>query len=76
MKTGRKNFFFEKKKQKTFVNFPPGDVATSRVKANKSFLRSWRPDDRAERGLNRAAQDGLKKRPLSFIDFFPRLPRA
>jgi len=37
MKIERKNFFFEKKKQKTFVNFPPGDVAILRLKTNKSF---------------------------------------
>jgi len=34
---GRKNFFFEKKKQKTFVRFLKGDVATTRLKTNKSF---------------------------------------
>jgi len=35
MQKVRKNFFFEKKKQKTFLL--PGDVAKSRVKTNKSF---------------------------------------
>jgi hypothetical protein len=33
----RKQFFFEKKNQKTFLSWGPGDVATSRVKTNKSF---------------------------------------
>jgi hypothetical protein len=33
----RKNFFFEKKKQKTFVSLPPGDVEKPRVKRRKSF---------------------------------------
>jgi len=33
----RKDFFFEKKKQKTFECFPPGDVAKSRVKVAKVF---------------------------------------
>jgi len=40
-KRERKSFFFEKKKQKTFVSFPPEDVSTSRVKSRKSFLRSF-----------------------------------
>jgi hypothetical protein len=31
------DFFFEKKKQKTFVHFPPGGVKRSRVKSCKSF---------------------------------------
>jgi len=47
----RKNFFFEKKKQKTFDCFPPGNVATPRVKSRKSLLRSF----------------STEKRPLSFL---------
>jgi hypothetical protein len=39
----RKNFFFEKKKQKTFVGFPPGDVATPRVKVAKVFCGARAP---------------------------------
>jgi hypothetical protein len=30
--------FFEKKHQKTFVTFRPGDVAAARVKTHKSFF--------------------------------------
>ena len=37
----RKNFFFEKKKQKTFAPSGPGDAEPSRVKTNKSFLRAF-----------------------------------
>jgi hypothetical protein len=38
MKKGKeKQFFFEKKNQKTFVNLPPGDVARCRVKVTKVF---------------------------------------
>jgi len=36
----KKHFFFEKKKQKTFDHFLPGDGAASRVKSRKSFLRA------------------------------------
>jgi hypothetical protein len=36
-----KNFSFEKKKQKTFVSFPPGDVASSRVKVTKVFCGAF-----------------------------------
>jgi hypothetical protein len=32
-----RRFFFEKKKQKTFAPFGPGDVSTSRVKVAKVF---------------------------------------
>jgi hypothetical protein len=35
----RKNFFFEKKKQKTFLLWGPGDVATSRLKVTRVFAR-------------------------------------
>jgi len=36
----RKNFFFEKKKQKTFVRFLTEGISTSRAKTNESFLRT------------------------------------
>jgi len=38
---GRKQFFFEKKNQKTFVRFLPGDVPTSRVKVVKVFCGAF-----------------------------------
>jgi hypothetical protein len=38
---GRKNFFFEKKKQKTFDCFPPGDFATSRAKIRERFYGAF-----------------------------------
>jgi hypothetical protein len=36
-----KNFFFEKKKQKTFASLMPGDVQTSRVKIEKVFCGAF-----------------------------------
>jgi len=38
MEEGRKNFFFEKKKQKTFVLFCAGLLRQPRPKLTKSFL--------------------------------------
>jgi hypothetical protein len=37
----RKDFFFKKKKQKTFVSLPPGDFKTSRVKVQKVFCGAF-----------------------------------
>ena len=42
-KKARQHFFFEKKKQKTFANFPPGDVPPSRVKVIKVFCGGGPP---------------------------------
>jgi len=36
-----KKFFFEKKNQKTFLSWGPGDVATSRVKLTKVFCGAF-----------------------------------
>jgi hypothetical protein len=36
-----KNFFFEKKKQKTFISFGPVAVKTARSKTNKVFFASF-----------------------------------
>jgi len=37
----RKRFFFEKKNQKTFASFPPGDVPTAQVKVTKVFCGAF-----------------------------------
>jgi hypothetical protein len=65
---GSKNFFFEKKKQKTFISFRPRTVSPSR-EAAQSFFASLRPDDGAAqpRSLNRAALRGSKKEVLAFF---------
>jgi hypothetical protein len=40
-KEGRKDFFFEKKKQKTFLLLGPGEVATSRVNVTNVFCGAF-----------------------------------
>jgi hypothetical protein len=56
--------FFEKKEPKKLLTWGQ-ESFQRRGLESRSFLRNWRPDDRAQRGLNRAAQRGSKKRPLA-----------
>jgi hypothetical protein len=56
--------FFKKKRGKKLLPLQTEAASTPVAQTRKSFLRRSRPDDRAQRGLNRAAQSGSKKRPL------------
>jgi len=57
--------FSEEKLRKRLLLHGACGAATTPCPQDKNFLRSLRRDDRAKRGLNRAAQFGSKKRPLS-----------